>query len=990
MLLIILLTANSILYSQTPSIIWNKNYGDQWINKSSSVIECFDGGYCFVGNTETGNAPIRIDIIRTDVNGETLWTQCYKNPDNVLCTSILQKNNNEFLIAANLDTNNFTKYKIHPIIINANGAVIWTTNVNLNNYTDSYCFSILENDQEQLLWSGRTHNPATGEMNSFLLITDLFARPLHTKFFAHYLEFQFFSIIKPAQSNCYILAGMTQLSPRNTNYDICLSKVDSIGNEIFTKDFGDSLNNIGAKVVQSYDNGFIILGSKQDSTKRDRIYIIKTDSAGLTKWSTAYAVLSTASSNFSIRQTQDCGLIFLSFLTETKSLLVRTNPLGDTVWTMQLSCGIGGHGEALQVTRDGGYIVLGQTINWDNWVYDYSLVKLSPEPPPVRIRVLTTDDGDTTKRINNYTISTDSTLRLWSTGYNAKPQFMGYYNVRWQAHQVSGDFNYSIPDTFWTTLAPTKPGSGYFTVAFYDSTDTLYDTTGLITITAGTPRSLEICKANNTPLVDTSVSTAETLTLATVTRDADQNILPGVPIRWRISGGLDSTALVYTDNDRVKFVSRKLGTGYLTAIGPDSIKDTVGITVFNRPPTITLAPFNTRTGGNVPIVYQLSDNEHDTINLAGRYSLDHGFTWTPATVTGAVKGIRVTGYIGACQWQSWRDLAGQVRDSVLFMAVPQDFCQTGTGDTTTFFRLANPLGDYDRNTKVNFDDLAVFAQSWHARDSTRDMGPVTGTVPSLTLLPDKRIDHEDLYVFLLMWNWSYADSVHYTLYSTLRPALPATACLELYSLAPQVCGLRVVNVPEPLAVSVEITYDPAAISIRSVAKSTALDDQTVFITVHDTTRGQVVVNAALLDGTWMRDGHLDLARFAYTNKSVVRPANVILTCDLRNAQNQRTAYGSTILEWPCTVADTETPTAGPNPFHFSTSISLPENNSSRRVRIFGLYGQLVRDITLSPGAVGFTWDGMDNAGRPVGRGLYFIRVEAGKRTESCRLLMKLE
>ena len=83
----------------------------------------------------------------------------------------------------------------------------------------------------------------------------------------------------------------------------------------------------------------------------------------------------------------------------------------------------------------------------------------------------------------------------------------------------------------------------------------------------------------------------------------------------------------------------------------------------------------------------------------------------------------------------------------------------------------------------------------------------------------------------------------------------------------------------------------------------------------------------------------------------------------------------------------------PNPFNLSTNIryiigeraSLPIS-----LRIYNLKGQLVRsfkDIPCARGKHCITWDGKNNLGRVVASGVYFYKVEAGKFSQTKKMLL---
>jgi flagellar hook assembly protein FlgD len=70
---------------------------------------------------------------------------------------------------------------------------------------------------------------------------------------------------------------------------------------------------------------------------------------------------------------------------------------------------------------------------------------------------------------------------------------------------------------------------------------------------------------------------------------------------------------------------------------------------------------------------------------------------------------------------------------------------------------------------------------------------------------------------------------------------------------------------------------------------------------------------------------------------------------------------------------------------FATAGGLGGGAGSAQVALYDIQGRLVRTLaqgTFPAGVQTVTWDGGDNAGRPVGAGVYFLRaVSAGERTE---------
>ena len=83
--------------------------------------------------------------------------------------------------------------------------------------------------------------------------------------------------------------------------------------------------------------------------------------------------------------------------------------------------------------------------------------------------------------------------------------------------------------------------------------------------------------------------------------------------------------------------------------------------------------------------------------------------------------------------------------------------------------------------------------------------------------------------------------------------------------------------------------------------------------------------------------------------------------------------------------------AYPNPFNPSTSIRFDLPTASRtRVEVLDMRGRRVRallDADLGGGAQAVRWDGRDDGGRLMPSGTYFVRVRAGARIESVKLML---
>jgi hypothetical protein len=122
----ILVIFNTALFSQAPDTIWIKTFGGIEYDEGSSVQRTLDGGYIVVGVTRSfGAGESDVWLIKTDANGDSLWTKTYGGVGSEVGISVQETSDNGFIIAAHTASveNNSNLWLIKT---NANGDSIWS------------------------------------------------------------------------------------------------------------------------------------------------------------------------------------------------------------------------------------------------------------------------------------------------------------------------------------------------------------------------------------------------------------------------------------------------------------------------------------------------------------------------------------------------------------------------------------------------------------------------------------------------------------------------------------------------------------------------------------------------------------------------------------------------------------------------------------------------------------------------------------------------
>ena len=320
-------------------------------------------------------------------------------------------------------------------------------------------------------------------------------------------------------------------------------------------------------------------------------------------------------------------------------------------------------------------------------------------------------------------------------------------------------------------------------------------------------------------------------------------------------------------------------------------------------------------------------------------------------------------------------------------------------DSISFY--VNILGDYDRSSLVDFEDLVQFQQNWWS-DSTilsYEVGPASGQPPYMQLQPDTLMNFEDLMVFVQMWNWSngfenddgrLSKSKIYDKYeANLSVSFPDKKIgqeNEQIFLNFNLDSIRVIG-----SVGITFSYDPEI--IQFVDQSSRLDENWTSLFYYDSINHIITLQVADLNQEQRIQPINKQFRFKF-KKLIDADTEVEWTIDMRNRSGQikqiftQSYQFNTIAPLPEVYALHQN---YPNPFNPTTTIryDLPED-SNVRISIYNLLGQEVKLLTNNFEAAGYKtirWHGKDKFNQDVSAGIYFLLMETSNFTSTRKLIL---
>ena len=336
--IVFILSLFSLLSAGAPDTLWTRTYGGTGDDFGASVQQTSDGGFIIAGSaTSLGAGGRDVYLIRTDQNGDTIWTKTYGGTEDDYGNSVQQTIDGGFIITGSTESFGPYPIKLYLLRTDSNGDTIWTK---------TYARAVISEGRSVKQITDRGYiiagydygNDSTGSQ-VYILKTDTAGDTIWTKTYGGTDSDEGYSVQQTTDEG-FIITGYTASFGAGAT-DVYLIKTNSKRDTLWTKTYGGTNYDYGRSVQQTSDGGFIIAGdTKSFGVGQFDFYLIRTDSNGDTLWTKTY-VGTAFDQGYSVNQTSDNGFI-IAGATDSSNMfsyvyLIRTNPKGEILWTK--TCG---------------------------------------------------------------------------------------------------------------------------------------------------------------------------------------------------------------------------------------------------------------------------------------------------------------------------------------------------------------------------------------------------------------------------------------------------------------------------------------------------------------------------------------------------------------------------------------------------------------------------------------------------------------------------
>ncbi len=296
------------------SALWNRTYGGFEQDRVYDIIRCSDDGFVMVGYTASfteGDSDIW--VIKTDEQGEVVWTTTIGTAaEDESGNAIIECENGDFVIAG--VTVSGTYYNARLDRITAEGEEVWTYQFG-DDLLNDYFANVLESSSGNLLAIGNTESYGAGGQDVLAIYLDRNGNEIWTRTYGGSDEDLAKSVVECNDGGYAILASTR--SKGAGDYDFWLIRIDESGTISWDFTYGGIYNDVGYQIISYYNLGFVMVGiTLSFGDALGDFYVIRVSKYGVVLWEqnfddgdadAAYGITLCSRGGFAVIGTVDVG-----------------------------------------------------------------------------------------------------------------------------------------------------------------------------------------------------------------------------------------------------------------------------------------------------------------------------------------------------------------------------------------------------------------------------------------------------------------------------------------------------------------------------------------------------------------------------------------------------------------------------------------------------------------------------------------------------------
>lgn len=430
----------SFFLNAQPAIQWSKNYGGSQYEVGTCIKATKDGGYIMCGSTASNDSDVtknygNVDcwVVKINSIGQIEWQKNYGGSLVEEATSISPTTDGGYIVAGATNSNDSDVVGYHPGTLVGPTYDIWVFKIDsvgklqwqktLGGTSNDAAHSIIQTLDKGYIVVGESSskngdvvgNHAVFPYNSddaWIVKLDSLGNIQWSKCYGGTDDDGASDVLQTKDSN-YVFCGNAKsingdVTNNYGNGDVWVVKINSIGQILWQKNYGGSMNDATYSISSTNNNGFVVVGQTQSndidvSGNHGNVdaWIFRIDSIGNLQWQKCLGgseydqlqnVKKTIEGGFvaiGVTQSNDGDVSGLH--SSQDAWTVKLDSSGNLQWEKCLGGTSGEWGMCIEQTNNGGFVTVNTTNSQDGDVlnnfgsYDFWIVKLATDPLPLQI-----------------------------------------------------------------------------------------------------------------------------------------------------------------------------------------------------------------------------------------------------------------------------------------------------------------------------------------------------------------------------------------------------------------------------------------------------------------------------------------------------------------------------------------------------------------------------------------------------------------------------
>jgi hypothetical protein len=193
---------------QNGDSLWTRTYGGGYVDAGYDVKETTDGGFIITGETcSCGDINGDVLLLKTDQNGNGLWLKYYGGNDVDFGRSLDETEDGGYIVCGRFTTANWPDVNIWLLKTDINGDTLWTKQYGGSYYEEGH--SVQQTSDGGYIFTGYTESYGAGLWDVWLVKTDFLGNILWAETFGDTAS-DWGNCVKETSDGGYIVAGQTK------------------------------------------------------------------------------------------------------------------------------------------------------------------------------------------------------------------------------------------------------------------------------------------------------------------------------------------------------------------------------------------------------------------------------------------------------------------------------------------------------------------------------------------------------------------------------------------------------------------------------------------------------------------------------------------------------------------------------------------------------------------------------------------------------------